>query len=407
MQNILIQRRVPALVFLQSLLVAFFMDVKCMNEILRTYGLSESDSLMTILYMLIVGAIFIIGFFQKHKSSFSMGTIPKAIFFYIALSYGITIATGGIPYVNPSHLLVFTVCAFLIPFIAEIDPQLTLKGVMLFPILGINRLSMIFVFVTDWNEWISMGLSYAFYTPIVASIIYIFSYWKDESKMNMIVTMVLFAVNMVYLFMIFQFGSRGPIVLLLLLIVFLFSVKKNENDVGVKINKVMLGGFGIAGLIVINAFDEILKFILGLLTDFGITSRTVSKFLVLSAEGDVDHGRNEILAKSWDGFFDSPIWGHGIDCFNQNTGIVYPHNFLMQILYDGGLILFCLLLIPAFKRTISLYKQCDRPIYGILSFYLFAGIGRGLFSGDLWRLALLWMFFSFVFSNKFIYRTHE
>lgn len=395
------RKRLPFGIFIQSILVGFYMDIKCISKILGTYGFDENSSIMTLLYIVTITAIFLTGF--TNGSYEKLGKSSILILVYIFFSYFITVTFGGQPLVSLPHLAVFTVSAFLIPFISKIDARTTLLAIMLFPLLGINHVGEIFVFVTDWNEWISMGTSYAFYVPIVASIIYLNCYFKDASKIFKAYTFILVAVNMFYLFMIFQFGSRGPITLLFLLVCFLWVVRPPSEYVGITLRKNRLLVGIVFGVILLLLFDQVLLSVDFLLSKIGVSSHTVSKFMALSAEGDISHNRNDIMSIAISGFFDNPILGNGLDCFDQKTGMMYPHNFLLQILYDGGLLLFAILIIPMSSSIIKVFKFCDKEYFGIFSFLLFAGIAGGLFSGDLWKQPLLWMFVGLTLSKSFIY----
>lgn len=393
-------QKMPFGVIIQSLLVGLFMDIKCINRVLGTFGFEEDSSIMTLLYIASIGAIFAMG--CKNHTISRPDKASVFILLYVAISYFFTVVFGGVPHVSLPHLFVFTVAAFLIPFISVIDARITLRAIMFYPVLGITRMSQIFVFVADWNEWISMGLSYAFYVPIVATIIYIALFFKSESKVNKVITLILAIVNVVYLFMIFQFGSRGPITLLLLLILFLFVVRPSEYGIRVNKRQLLIGIF--LALFTLIFFEQFLLSVDGYLSQMGISSHVVTKYLNLSGAGDVDHGRNEIMSLALNGFFDSPIWGNGLDCFEQNTGEIYPHNFMLQILYDGGLFFFLLLFIPLFKGCKWYFYNCTIHQYGLFLFLMFAGAAGGLFSGDLWRQPLLWMFFANCLTNKFVIR---
>lgn len=398
--NTTFDQKIPIGVILQSFLVGFFMDIKCITYILSSYGFDENSSIMTLLYVATIAGIIAIGFFNKTYKN--PEPIAYFILAYIAFSYFATVTFGGDPLVTLPHLAVFTISAFVIPFISQIDARITLRAIMLYPVLGINRLSEIFVFVAEWNEWISMGLSYAFYVPIVATIIYLSIYFRYENKLNKIITIILSLVNFVYLFELFQFGSRGPIMLLLLLIGFLFVVRPSDCY-GIVIKKASLAIGIILGVLIILFFDQILFAMDAILSSYGISSHVVTKFIHLSAAGDISHDRNNIGLLAINGFLDSPVWGNGFDCFNQNTGMMYPHNFILQLLYDGGLFLLFILVLPAIRRIRQSLQICTLPYYGIFVFLVFGGVAGGLFSGDIWKLPLLWLFIGFTLSNSFIY----
>lgn len=398
-----IPNKVPILILIQSLLVAFFMDIKCLTIIIASFGVDENSSTMTILYITTLLFILITSFIIRKKKP-QIGKKCFLVISYIGLLYFLTIFFGGKPYVSLPHLLVFTVCAFVIPSITTVNAQLTLKAMMFYPIIGITQLSSIFVFVSDWNEWISMGTSYAFFIPIAATIVYLAIYFKKENIRNKLITILLSIINLIYLMFLFQFGSRGPLVLLLFLLVFLFTIKPCCSGIGIHFNKLRLIILLVVLLIILTNFNSLMQFLSSYLSEHDISSRAINKFINLSASGDIDNGRSIIYDKAIEGFLQNPFFGNGLDCFYQNTGEVYPHNFILQILYDGGILLFIILFIPIIKRIIYYLTSMKSSHYGMLSFLLIAGIIGAWFSEDLWRLPLLWISFGVLLTdNKFIY----
>lgn len=391
------------LIVLQSLLVALFMDIKCLTVIITSFGVDENSSAMTILYITTILLIFSLSFIIRKKKP-NIGIKCFLVIVYVALSYFFTTFFGGKPFVSLPHLLVFTVCAFLIPSITTINAQLTLKAMMFYPIIGITQLSKIFVFVSEWNEWISMGTSYAFFIPIVATVIYVAVYFKKESKIEKLITIILAITNFVYLQYLFLFGSRGPLVLLFVLLVFLFTIKPNISGVGIHFNKTRLFMLLVVISFILVNFESLMQSLSSVLSEHSISSRAINKFINLSASGDINNGRSVIYDKAFEGFLQDPILGNGLDCFFQNTGEVYPHNFILQILYDGGLLLFVILFIPIIRRMVYYATSMKSSHYSMLSFLLVAGIIGAWFSEDLWRLPLLWISFGVLLTdNNFIY----
>lgn len=398
---------VDKLVVLQSMLVGFFIDVKCMNYIIGAYGVSKDSSVMTFLYMFIVGAIIIVGFFQQKTLLPRLNTHAFLIFSYICFLFLFSSVFLKETYTVTPHFIVFTLCAFLVPFWSQIDTKILLKSIMLYPVIGITRLSSIFVFITDWNEWISMGLSYAFLVPIASTIVYLFHYFKDENWYGKIITLALTGVNLTYLVMLLQFGSRGPLFILAVLIGTLFCIKYDKRIDKVTINRHRVWLVVIAAIVVILFFSYTVSLIGDMLSSIGVSSRAVNKLLALESEGDLSNGRSPITHLAIEGFFSSPIWGHGFDQFLANTGYVYPHNFILQMLYDGGLIMVLLIIPKTIVLSIRKLKFCSQDLFALFTFLFTIGVLGGLFSEDLWKQPMLWITIGFILSNTFcLSRSH-
>lgn len=388
------------LVILHSLLVALFMDIKCLNRILSSSDSEEEGGFMGLLYMGIICILFITGLFNKNKRN--IGLYPKFILLYIVASYYITVSLGGKPYSELQHIAVFTICSFLLPFFATIDVKLTIKAMMIFPVIGVFKISQIFRFVTDYNEWISMGLSYSFYVPIVATVIYLVCFYRNETRRQKRIMLLVTFVDLLYLFEVFKYGSRGPIVLLLMLVFFLIYIPKNKMKKGVVVKEGWLILFVFLGLLLFFNYEIFFLSLNSLLKIIGVHSHIIDKFIQLTAANDISNGRDIIYDLTLDGILNSPIIGNGFDLFDFNTGYLYPHNFILQMLYDGGIVLCLLILFPAIKNVLAIFKECNIYEYSLLCLLIFAGAGTGLFSGNLWRISLLWLFFGFTFSKSFI-----
>ena len=135
---------------------------------------------------------------------------------------------------------------------------------------------------------------------------------------------------------------------------------------------------------------------------FGINSTALEKIVRLSAEENLSNGRNNLQIIALNGFWDNFLFGNGLDRFDANTGLAYPHNFVVQILYDGGLLLFCVLLFPIVTKTILNYKKCSYNRYVVQSFLLFSSVPYAFFSQDLWENAVFWLFVGSLFSSTFV-----
>ena len=134
----------------------------------------------------------------------------------------------------------------------------------------------------------------------------------------------------------------------------------------------------------------------------GINLHFVDKIIELSSEGDITNGRDMINNITISGIIDNPIFGHGLDRFDANTGMLYPHNIVLQLLYDGGIVLFSCLVIPLVKSISNLFKTCTIGEYAVFTVLFFSSIPGAFFSGNLWNLARVWLFLGFMLSRSFV-----
>lgn len=141
----------------------------------------------------------------------------------------------------------------------------------------------------------------------------------------------------------------------------------------------------------------------GLLASRSLSVRFIDKLLALHREGDILNGRKACYRAAWEGIFAGAfpmLFGHGISTFAANTGMVYPHNFLLQLLYDGGLLLFCLVAIPLAWRAVGTLRRCECNTWMLFLLLFCSAVIRALFSADLWKQELLWFFFGILLAGE-------
>ena len=201
-----------------------------------------------------------------------------------------------------------------------------------------------------------------------------------------------------------MFGSRGPILCVLLLILSFFIIQIDDKG-KIAMRKGRTSIILICLVLITLSFTAILQTLKDFFATFDISLNVVDKFLRLSESGDMTNGREVISSKSWEGISNSPLLGNGTSQFLNNTGMVYPHNFILQLLYDGGIILTSFVIVPIARMLIFKIKTVSESEFICLLFMFFASVPCSLFSGDLWNAGTLWMFFGFVLAKNSIVKT--
>lgn len=382
-----------------SFLVATFLDIKTINAYI-TKG-AEEGGYMAKLYLLAIGGTLLLSLFKKN-----IKTLPTVSFFiplFLCISYLFTIVIYGPPRVSPVFFGVFTIASFLIPLVVEVNVRYTLKLMMALSAPAILWINQIFIFQAFYMETISMGLCYAFLTPIAASIVYMFCFFKSESIIQKILSIGLFIINIFFLLYLFLYGSRGPIVAVFLLLITLLIVRVPKDGIGIIFSKRRLRICIIAFVTLIGLGFTIFYSLSDFLTSRGINVYFIEKMITVAEAGDVSNGRNQLYEWSFADFCQSPFWGRGVDRFSANHNVdSYPHNFILQILSDGGLLLFFILFVPIIKKVRYLMKSCNIERFAILITLFFASVPGAMFSGDLWECCNLWFLFGAILSNRLI-----
>ena len=129
----------------------------------------------------------------------------------------------------------------------------------------------------------------------------------------------------------------------------------------------------------------------------------MAKFVKAIEQGDISNGRFEIWLASLRGFCAEPIWGHGIGQISRDLSYVHPHNSVVQLLYDGGLLLLALVLIPTCCIAIRFLRLRTKSLQHImlvvlLIFLFFISVPNSMLSGDLWSNSRVWLLVGFCLS---------
>ena len=389
------------IVVLQSLLVAFFADIRCINWGL-TQGSFVGEGVMALLYIGVVGLIMLSVVFSQMKLRYNFRTYSVFFLLYLLLYYALTSAFVAPPVISVPFFLIFTITAFILPHLTKVDAKIMLKAMIIYPFFSIFRLQSIFASTLSWKMALPMDVSYGYLIPIVANIVFLAFYFKEERTLAKVVMILFSLINLVFFIQILLFGSRGPLLCVFLLICVLCCLKLDSHK-KVKVNKRRVRITLITGIFVAIFFIPFLSLLEGWLANWDIEVSAISKIIRLQAEeGDFSNGRDELNTLTWNGIYNSPIFGHGLDQYDNNhPGESYPHNFLLQILYDGGIWLF-LIMSPIFIQSIKFLKDRSYSEYAIYLTLFFASVPGALFSQDLWNIPVLWMFFGFVVSKVFV-----
>ena len=161
--------------------------------------------------------------------------------------------------------------------------------------------------------------------------------------------------------------------------------------------------FSVAVVFSLFAFVTLISTIQQYLVIRGISLNFIDKIIFMEQSGDISNGRELLYANTINEILEKPFFGWGCDQFYTHHDLNYPHNFILQILYDGGLLLFFILAIPLWYGLKRFWRSCSTDEYAVFVALLFSGLFGSLFSGNLWAGASLWLLFGSLLSKSFVY----
>lgn len=387
--------KTPVAVWIPSILLAFFVDIKAINRVLVYGGYVPLDDsgLMGPMYLFAATSLMVAMVMHKSRGWIVRG--GKTGFFlasYLTIYYILTLFFLGQPYTSFDTFAIMTVFSLIAPQNLLINTQLFMKATMLFPLIAIPRLFRIFGLDGDaLILGISMDVSYGFLVSIIASIIYAFSYLKNEKGKEKALTYVGLFGNAYISFYIILFGSRAPILCIFLLLAFLYICKYVKGKI--QVNKFRLRIMLLAVILIIVSGIAFISLFNSIFHEYGLEIKALDKLIGLAEGGDISNGRADINAITWKYIYSSPIFGYGFDRYDELTHNMYPHNFLLQLLFDGGMLLFFVVLFPIWRHLKLIWHKCTRDQYYLIVMLFFTSVPGALFSQNMWQIVPLWVCF--------------
>ena len=165
-------------------------------------------------------------------------------------------------------------------------------------------------------------------------------------------------ITLVMLYVIFVSGSRMSIILLAIPLI-VFNLKRKN----------FLKGLVYAMVAVVFLYFIVMK--IPMVYDIlGTRIEDAINVVTMDEKGTEDTSRLQLIQFGWDRFWESPIWGHGINCFrffsNQSYLFFgrnyYAHNNYIELLTDVGLVGFSIYYYFAHWYLYRNYKKMESKL---------------------------------------------
>jgi O-antigen ligase len=230
-----------------------------------------------------------------------------------------------------------------------------------------------------------MGKAYGLLPYAISAIILLFF------RYNNFLFIILSLLNLMSVsYFIFIFGNRGAAIALLLTPIFFYFIKKNQSNICLFRLFLYLIISVIFLALFVYCFEQ---FLYPVISSNNIVFQSYEKNLKLIELGNILNGRDLIISKVLSYIMDKPLLGYGIGSVMEITGFNYPHNFALQFLFEGGIILampIIYLLINSFKLMFSANVSLNDKTF---IFFLFqSSVIQLSFSSYPWQSQIFWLF---------------
>jgi O-antigen ligase len=196
------------------------------------------------------------------------------------------------------------------------------------------------------------------------------------------------------------YGSRGTIVVLMLMILLSFLFTK-KLDIVKKSTIALFTGISIYFVIKSGLLIRMLNY---LFFDLGLKSYTLEKLRMMVIDGiaESSSGRDELYGSILVYIKQNPVIGYGIGYSESVLGL-FPHNIFLQILLESGFLVLvvwlCLWIFCVYKyRLISLEQETG--LFKITTLVISVALGRLLVSSDFWLRPEYWFLLSMLLNYQ-------
>lgn len=238
-----------------------------------------------------------------------------------------------------------------------------------------------------WSQ--QMGVAYGVLILVVISMVFLF--YNDVyyfSKIEKILAFIVLVLGSYIIF--FDCGTRGA---MFAVIVALAAMSIAKVRLFYKILISVLGAI-ILAIFLLN-LKEIVYYFYSILKENEITIAGVTKAINLfNTTADFSNGREELYKMAWEMFINSPIYGHGIGYYYKMTQLSYPHNIILQLLIEFGLIGTIVFLYLIIRDVVVIFFiNRNRNQEMVLHVVLFLiTIPLLFFSSSYWLLPSFWIY---------------
>lgn len=325
--------------------------------------------------------------------------ITKFPFGYLA--YVTVVVFGSILLCNSDYDLFRYLQVVLIGatvIISEFDIETVLRYLTIFSVLLVPFYNNWFaVYYGDMNQ-ANMGMMYVVINYIIAGLIHFVFYRRMSNKL----VCIGYISCLILLIGVFTVGNRGAFLVVMLTVV--FCVLNTEGFAEEKISRkkrVLVIIAAILSILIYVNFDSIIIWLYSLASKF---FKTIPSFIVkmnrFVLAGDVSNGRTEPYEIAFEIIRDSPLFGIGIENFGRYYSVNYPHNFILQLWLEGG-ILFAIvptIILCQYLCNVLWKKNQDVDVIASNLFFLCLLI-RFLISLDIWTFSEFWLSIFFAVSR--------
>ena len=251
-----------------------------------------------------------------------------------------------------------------------------------------------------------MGNIYPIVTMIIIALFHFRFYRHEASKF----TWICYLYNVYMTVRVIMVANRGALLCIVCAIIVLFLYKFDEEEKIKKNSVKQLIFILVAVIAILFIYYNQLAIIQNCISFFGKVFGNVPSFFIKMERyillDDVSNGRSTINEVFYEAFKESPVWGHGMRTFSSYTNNLYPypHNFIYQYLFEGGLLFATIPIFYAVKIVfdVLLGRIESKEEYVMAAMLVCQCYPKLLVSTEVWQGTAIWMLitYSYICTKK-------
>lgn len=278
----------------------------------------------------------------------------------------------------------------------EKNVKIVLECIMVISLFALPISARLFEYQFVTLLQIDMSKAYAVFVTVSASIIHFCWYRKNCN----ILIKITYIVNLYLLFKLLNVGNRGIIasfVFLIFILLFRYTRQSDISDVKKRMWSTVLIIFGILAVLVALNGERIIVYLYDYFNSSGgmVPSFVIKMYKLIVYKSDISNGRDEVYNFFIRKIIENPITGYGMKMSSTVSGGIYPypHNYILQMLFEGGILFAVYPTIISFKMIlITVFKKSNVLLDEVFYVFLICNcIPKLLVSGDIWSQPILWL----------------
>lgn len=321
----------------------------------------------------------------------------------VFLLYAVSSIFGRIGEVSVISFLGFCILPIICSLL-EKDVKVILESILIISLLVLPVSNQLFEYQYVTLQQVDMSRAYAVFITISTAAIHFCWYRKGSN----ILIKIAYIANIYLLYKLLSVGNRGIIASVAFLIFVLMLRYIRQSNIAAAKRRTMTILFIIFGIFVVLLILNIDRIIIYLYNYFHSLGGTIPSFVIkmyklIVYKSDISNGRDEVYDFFLRKVFEQPIIGYGMKMSSvvSNGQYPYPHNYILQMLFEGGIIFAVYPVIISLRIIfVTLLKKSDALQYELLLVFLLCNcIPKLLLSGDMWMQPILWLWLGIAATN--------